>query len=133
MGLGIYYRKWTLHNFGKSWGSKGLERGVEESEEITNQPWLTGKSGAQACPAAGVGWGGGRELEMKSREDCWIFMTTALCVHSTASAGRPGGAAIGRTCRQEGELDAERGRVRAHRSLLACLGWLSLPLSIDDF
>ena len=43
---------------GTSWGNKDLEWGAEESEEITNQPPVTGKSGDQARPAAGVGWGG---------------------------------------------------------------------------
>lgn len=79
---------------GKSWGNKGLEWGVEESEEITNQPLVTGKSGAQARPAAGVGWGGVGKLELKSREESEIFMTY-LCVF-IASAGWPGGDALGR-------------------------------------
>lgn len=79
---------------GKSWGNKDLEWGAEESEEITNQPPVTGKSGDQARPAAGVGWGGVGELELKSSEESEIFMTH-LCVF-TASAGWPGGAALRR-------------------------------------
>lgn len=89
---------------GKSWGNKGLKWGVEESEEITNQPLVTGKSGAQARPAAGVGWGGVGKLELKSREESEIFMTY-LCVF-TASAG---GAALGRVTGRKESWMQSRG------------------------
>ena len=76
-----------------------------------------------------MGWGGVGELELKSREESEIFMTH-LCVF-TASAGWPGGAALGRVPGRRESWMQSRGEW-GHWSPLAHLGWLLPSLRIVD-